>query len=136
MPKIMKEDKQIKALSEISAALSEIELINSALSGRCKCNIMVETESRRMARVAIDAKDTKRLHAIIRDRKAYLVKTIRNKAAKFRIELDDKELESMEDIKEAPAADVIEAEEQETSEDTEQDTDPSDVLSIGDDFPP
>lgn len=97
MPSIKREDKQVQALNEITDELNEIKILNGAISGKLGIAVVVEQSSRKTMKVKMDSKDARRILPVVLARKVRLVKDIRAKAAKYRIDLSTEDLQLMDE---------------------------------------
>lgn len=96
MPTIIENTQQINALNEIETALAVIKAINTIVSATDgTISILYKPEKGR--KVQVDVPDVSRGKAIgiLNSTKDRLVKEVKSKASKFRINLDDADLACM-----------------------------------------
>lgn len=108
MPTIKKEDKQLQALEEITEDLAEMGMLNGALKGTFAISVVIEQNSKKTMKVPLEEKDAQRVRAVVQARRLRLVKRIRMKAEKFRIELSDEEQAMLDDAQESEATGAAE----------------------------
>lgn len=88
MPEIIKEDKQVKALSQIEGNLATLKSINVALMSEGTYTI-VATREGKSVKIPIDAREGKRITSILTAERARLVKESKALAEKNRILFSD-----------------------------------------------
>lgn len=96
MPSIKQNPAQQKALNNISKQLTEVETLNSVLSGSHNIFIGIQTGEGRgkgsTGKIALDNdKDLQRVLRVVRDVRSRIVKDIRAQASKYEIELEEDE---------------------------------------------
>lgn len=89
MPAIQKNDKQLVALQEIEDNLSMVKQLNVAMGENVPLQVVATPAQGKPIKVEIPADESKAIIAAIGRVRAKLVKNIRSKAAKFKIDLDD-----------------------------------------------
>lgn len=95
MPSIIKEDKQVRALQEIEEQLSIVNTLNSLMEEE-RLYIASGPEGggkRGAACVAVKEKEMTKVQAVLDAYRSRLCKEIRSNAERFRIALDDSDLE-------------------------------------------
>ncbi len=110
MPRIIQDNKQETALSEIVAALESIQAYNAMLqAGKEGRFALVMTPAKgRQTKVTIPASEIEALLGLCEKSRAKLVKSVNAKAAKFRIALDDEDRKCMEPLGASPVSEPSE----------------------------
>lgn len=90
MPEIIKESKQVAALTKIESNLTKLKSINLALSGDCSFTITT-TVSGKTCKIAVDGKEAKKIISILTSQRARLVKDSISLAGKNRISFSESE---------------------------------------------
>lgn len=89
MPAIQKNDKQLIALQEIEGDLAMVKQLNVAMGENVPIQVVASPAQGKPIKVEIPVEETKAVIAAVGRVRAKLVKNIRSKAAKFKIDLDD-----------------------------------------------
>lgn len=99
MPAIKKDDKQLIALQEVSDGLALVKLINAAMDTPVPSNMQLTMtpEEGKPIKLDIPIDEIKQVNTILAHIRTKAVKEIRAKAGKFKIELDEKEQQIIED---------------------------------------
>ena len=99
MPAIKKDDKQLIALQEVSDGLALVKLINAAMDTPVPSNMQLTMtpEEGKPIKLDIPIDEIKQYNTILAHIRTKTVKEIRAKAGKFKIELDEKEQQIIED---------------------------------------
>jgi hypothetical protein len=99
MPSIIKDEQQVKALGEIEEALANIKAINIVLEhedmGGDYLLAFTPEDGGKTVKVQIGSTEVAKIHSVLSSQKSRLVKEIKSKAGKYRIELDQSDIECM-----------------------------------------
>lgn len=106
MAKIIKDEKQVRAIEKINRELDEIKNINLVLEGIefGSIGIIFDDDSqakRKTTRVNVDTADKGKIEGVLTSQKKRLVKDITKQAKDNRIELEEDELKAMADTPKA-----------------------------------
>lgn len=96
MPTIIADKQQLAAFNDVSTALDTVRNINSILGNDAgSLSIMFKPDKGRAVKVPLEKPQDARARAILSATKEALVKDIKKKASKYRIELDADDLNCM-----------------------------------------
>lgn len=89
MPAIKKDDKQLTALQEIETALATVRQMNTAMEQGVPLQVIATPDKGKAIKIDIPADESKAIVGTIGRVRTKLVKEVRSKAAKFKIDLDE-----------------------------------------------